>query len=457
MRSVLLVVLASLVGVIAGGARVASASPASWPVAEHRLRNGLRVVLAPDPALGDVTLLLRYDVGSGDDPNGKEGLAHLVEHLEFQGSRQVPLGQHARMIEESGGGGIDGVTGFDGTEYFETVPAPALELALWLERDRMATVAESLTDASVAHERAIVADEYRLNVYDSRTALVERVLQNEVFPPWHPYHRATLDGDVGASRRDVLAFLQTWYSPANATLVLAGPFEEARAFALVEQYFADLPSTSPPVRPRLPRTWRVGDVVLDLSAPVSSRVVLACWATPARGEPGDRALDVVAEVLAGDGALLRRRLIAADKADAIGVHEHSWREGSMFRIEVALGPVDTAATAGDAIEASLAQIAQGVPGGVVERARARLEKRRALALETSSGRAHRLVDWHGGPDPWGENTYADVDAASVALAVREYLVPHARVAAVVYPHMQHMFAVASGVRVITESRTEREP
>src|SRR5579862_4400292 len=125
------------------------ASAAAPAIEEHRLPNGLRVVLAPDGGLDDVSVVVRYAVGSADDPPGREGLAHLVEHMMFDGSKHVPKGEHGRLLEAAGAWGMNARTSPDATTYFETVPSNQLPLVLWLESDRMGYLRDAVVDGEV--------------------------------------------------------------------------------------------------------------------------------------------------------------------------------------------------------------------------------------------------------------------------------------------------------------------
>jgi zinc protease len=448
MRAALVVMAVATFG---AAERAASAFDIHLPVQRARLSNGLRVVLAPDDALADVGLIVRYDVGSSDDPNGLEGLAHLVEHLQFSGSRHVARGEHERLLEAAGCDQQGAQTGLDATIYWETVPPEALPLALWLERDRMAFAGDRLDGAVVEREKNIIGLEYRSGLFDREAGLVGTAVANEVFPPWHPYHQPEYAfSTIGAiSLRDVRAFLRTWYSPANAEIVVAGHFDPAATTSLIERYFGGLPAAPPPERPALPPLGETRDVVLDLSAGVADKLVMAAWRTPGLGAPGDLELDLAATLLFEH---LREKLVRSGLARSVAVRQASARRGSMFVLNVRFEMTASVVPIGDEIQSAIASLQTLAPASEVADARRIWRERRLLTLETSLGRAQTLSDGRSTEDPWGVEDYAQLDAEAVSDAARTYLVPARRVAAVVYPWTR---AVPSDVRVVIESRTER--
>jgi zinc protease len=255
----------------------------------YELANGMRVVVAPDLSLDEVTVVVHYAVGSADDPEDKDGLAHLVEHLMFDGSEHVGRGDYARWIARVGGESISATTSLDSTNYMATVPPEQLALVFWLESDRLGFLSRRLDEQTLQRERAIVTDEARDRDLDRPFAAVRSAGLNKIFPEWHPYHR---DYYPSASPHitldDVRAFLRTWYSPRNATVIVVGRVEEPVVLALAEKYFADLPGARPPDRPALPGQWRVGNQRVDVTAHSSHDEVTFMWTAPALDLAGDR-------------------------------------------------------------------------------------------------------------------------------------------------------------------------
>jgi predicted Zn-dependent peptidase len=399
------------------------------PLEEQRLLNGLRVVLAPDDALPDVSILVRYDVGSADDPDGLEGLAHVVEHLEFDGSTHVAQGGHARLLTSAGATNINGQTTRDDTLYMETVPPGALDLALWLEAERMAFVSEHLHEAAVTRERAIVGREYSEKGLNQPLGILSSLVSNEVYPDWHPYHASSepfTDIDrIGLG--DVQAFIRTWYTPGNATIIIAGHFDPNVASALVDKYFGARPAREMPARPPLPTPPPPGDLWLGVSLAMTREYSLMSWRTPSLGEPADRALDVVARILAGPDGRLTRKFVRGDGgALAINAQQASFAQGSTFYVSVMPSGTVPIRALVPLVQAVVASLPDDVSDDEVAAAKRWLKNRRERLLETSMGRAIVLADpsHHG---TWGLDEYLGIDRTSVADAARRYLAPRERV------------------------------
>jgi predicted Zn-dependent peptidase len=436
LRFVVMHVQSALGAAIAGAilvlvsSRPASADGWSAPIERYELTNGLRVVLAPDDSLPDVSVRVTYDAGSADDPDRLEGLAHLVEHVAFAGSRDVGPGDHAHLLALAGATGVGGSTGPDVTNYFETVPPEGLERALWLEADRMGFQRDFVQGTIVERERTIVGHEHHLRTSDSVWGTLDAFAWDEIFPGWHPYHLPSdgLSAIARADVSDVRAFLRTWYVPGNATLVLAGHFESARAKALVEKHFGRLPAGSTPRRQPLPAVPVPGNLWIEIEAPIVSDYAEMYWATPARGDPGDRALDLAVRLLAGPGGWLTKKLAdGGGPALAIDVKQTSMRRGSAFRVEVF--PAAGAGLSGLllAVQSEMASFAAHLTAADVDAAKAWIRQSRLLNLE-GSGRRASTLSLEGS---WGLDDYQGIDAAAVADAVRRYLDPVHRVTMVV--------------------------
>jgi predicted Zn-dependent peptidase len=222
--------------------------PLDYPIMTRTLDNGLRVLVSPDHTVPTVTVNLWVGVGSRHEPPGGTGLAHLFEHLMFQGSANVAEGEHFSLLMEHGGT-LNATTWFDRTNYFETVPTGALELALWLEADRHGHLLEAVTQANLDNQRDVVKEEKRQR-YDNQpygTAIAD--LGSLVFPEGHPYHHPTIGSmhDLDAATlADVHAFYSRHYSPANTVLSLVGDVDPEAGFDAVEHHFGPLANPAPP-------------------------------------------------------------------------------------------------------------------------------------------------------------------------------------------------------------------
>lgn len=283
------------------------------PSRTHVLRNGLRVVAHEDRGAPLVTVHLMFRAGSRDEVPGRTGLAHLLEHLMFEGSQHAPKGHFDDVLERVGGTN-NGSTWLDRTNYYETVPTHAMELPLWLERDRMAFFLPTLTEEILELQRGVVINERR-QAYENRPyGLADERLHELLFPENHPYSWPTIGymRDLEAiTLDDARAFYQTYYAPGNAVLVFAGDVDADRAFQLAERYFGDLPAGPPlpepaaaelPPPPRVPRETMEDDV--------SFPRVYQAFAVPGYGTEDWVALDTLAYLLAdGDSSRLQRALV----------------------------------------------------------------------------------------------------------------------------------------------------
>jgi zinc protease len=405
----------------------------SLPVEEHVLPNGMRVLLAPDPTLDDATVLVRYEVGTADEPADKEGLAHLVEHLMFSGSKHAP-GGYGRFVEKAGGWNLNGMTSLDDTRYFVTVPSEQLPLVLWLESDRMGFLAQTVTEAALRRESSLIADEMRERVDDGILGKVGETSFGEVFAPWHPYHRAFEADALGkSSMADVQAFLRTWYTPRNATLVVTGHFDPGVVLGLATRYFGDLPASDPPVRPALP-AWNDSDVRVEMRAGVIRDFATVAWPTPAFGDPGDAELDFAATILADPHGRLQQALVESGLAVRVWARQRSLRRASVFSVAAAAADGPSADSIGQVIQRVVRDLAREVKPEEVERARTEIMDMMVLRLQTSGGRAQRLAS-PGQRDRWGVDTYAHIQPADVERALRAMLA--GRQTVVVVHHDSH--------------------
>ena len=222
-------------------------------VEEHRLGNGLRVVLAPDRTTAVTGVNLWYGVGSRNETDGRTGFAHLFEHMMFQGSAHIPKNGHFHHIERVGGS-ANATTWFDRTNYFETVPSHYLDLALWLESDRMGWMLPAMTDEKLENQRQVVMNERRERYDNQPYGDWDERIQSLLFPARHPYHHTvigSLEDIAAATLEDVHDFFSTYYLPNNAVLSICGDFDPGHALARVGHYFAPIPRG--PAPPRLPR------------------------------------------------------------------------------------------------------------------------------------------------------------------------------------------------------------
>lgn len=375
----------------------------------HRLDNGLELAVMPDPRSPAVAINLSFVVGSVDEDPHATGFAHLFEHLMFQGSAQVAPGEHMATIE-SLGGSINAYTSSDRTVYHETVPPGALELALWLEADRMRSLDISRTNLDA--QRDVVAQE-KAQRYDNRPYgdLLE-LLVAQHFPASHPYGHLPIGSMAHlaeADLADVTAFHERWYRPSNAKLVICGGVTTRAAVDLVERHFGDIEDVAVPERGALPdpepRPTR--QVV---RGQVPHPLVFTSWLGPRADEPSHLALDLGLGIL-GDGqaSRLHRRLV---KERAVAQETHTFllsnlRGASLAVIQArpAEGKDPDEVTA--ALEEELVSF-NGPDAQELDRARARAERDWLEELATVAGRAAVAADaWLTHGDPERMNSHLD--------------------------------------------------
>jgi zinc protease len=285
------------------------------PFERHRLDNGLKVVLSPDRTVPIAAVNLWYGVGSRNEPAGKTGFAHLFEHMMFQGSQHVPKNRHFELIERVGGT-LNATTWFDRTNYFETVPSHYLELALWLESDRMGWMLPAMNQEKLDNQREVVMNEKRQR-YDNQPYgdWAER-LQGMVYPPEHPYHHTVIGSmeDIqAATLEDVERFFRTFYVPSNAVLTVAGDIDVGRTLELAKRWFGEIPPGvpippipgSPDLDPKIGRTVRA-----EVEAEVPLPRLIMGFRAPPFSSPDFAVAEVTRAVLGtGRASRLYRRLV----------------------------------------------------------------------------------------------------------------------------------------------------
>jgi predicted Zn-dependent peptidase len=285
---------------------------------ERRLANGLRVIVAPDHVAPVVAVNVWYAVGSKNEQPGRSGFAHLFEHFMFQGSRHVGKAEHMAIVQ--GAGGVaNGTTYFDRTNYFETLPSHRLELGLWLEADRMATLLDALNQENLDNQRDVVKNEKRQS-YDNRPygSFYERMAA-AVFPPGHPYHHTPIGSMAdldAASLEDVRSFFSTWYGPNNAVLSIVGDVDDDATFAAAERYFGSIPPVPsvPVLRDASLPPHLGGEVRETVEDAVPLVRIHVAYRTPPFGTPAFDALEVATQIAAGgQGSRLHRRLVREDR------------------------------------------------------------------------------------------------------------------------------------------------
>jgi zinc protease len=268
------------------------------PYAKRTLPNGLDVIVHEDRRVPIVAVNLWYHVGSKNERPGRTGFAHLFEHLMFEGSEHYNGGYFLPL--QQAGALLNGSTNSDRTNYWEVVPTSALELALWMESDRMGYLLPALTRERFETQRGVVLNERRQNYENRPYGMALMALSAALFPPDHPYHWLTI-GDAEDLRamefEDVRSFFRTYYHPANASLALAGDIETERGFELAEAYFGEIPAGAKPSSVHAEASV-AREVRLVLEDRVELPRVYMAWHSPAMFAEGDAEADLLADLLA---------------------------------------------------------------------------------------------------------------------------------------------------------------
>ncbi|HSP87986.1 MAG TPA: pitrilysin family protein [Ignavibacteriaceae bacterium] len=303
--------------------------------------NGLNVILYKDKSLPLVSVNIWYKVGSGNEREGKTGLAHLFEHMMFQGSENVPKEMHFRFIQEVGGS-LNGSTNTDRTNYYEKVPSNYLELVLWLESDRMGYLVPSLTEEKLKNQLDVVRNE-RLERYENQPyGLAWEIISSNLYPKDHPYGWPTIGfmQDINYNLDEVKNFFTTYYSPSNANVVIAGDFNSSRIKDLVEKYFGEIPSTKVPEFIVSKNGALKENVILTRKENVQLGRIYFAWHTePAFGKY-DAHLEVLSDILSGskNSRFYKNLVFEKELAQDVSAYQHSGKYGGSFMIAATARP-----------------------------------------------------------------------------------------------------------------------
>ena len=412
--------------------------PLDYPIHRLTLPNGLRVVVSPDHTVPNVTVNIWVGVGSRHEAPGRTGFAHLFEHLMFQGSRGVRSGEHFEALMAEGGR-LNATTWFDRTNYFETVPTGAVELALWLEADRHGHLLDAVTQENLDNQRDVVKEEKRQR-YDNQpygTALID--VYATVFPEGHPYHHPTIGSMAdldAASLDDVHAFFRAHYGPDNTVLTLCGDLTPEHGFALAQRYFGDLPASADPRRPDHPQLEPLDRPVrLDRREVVPNDRLHIAFRLPVDETDEFTAASVAMDCIGGLAtSRLVRRLVRHEQT-ALGAHATAWGfvdGASLGFVVLDVAPGTDAGAVESAFVEELTAFLDGGPTAVeLESSLAQSERSWLSALASQEERAdllsHHLL-LHDDPDV--VNTHLDrlraVTADDVVEAARRWLRPESR-------------------------------
>ncbi len=303
---------------------------------KYKLNNGLDVILYQDKNLSTVAVNIWYRVGSANETKGKTGFAHLFEHMMFQGSKHIPKEGHFRYVQEAGGT-LNGSTSHDRTNYYESLPSNYLELALWLESDRMGFLLPALTQEKLDNQKEVVMNERRQRYENQPYGLSWEILFSNLYSEDHPYHWPTIGWMKDIEKfelEDVKNFFQKYYAPNNASLVIGGNFEIEEAKELVQKYFNEIPSGEE-INPIISSEQKLNKskVITHEDNVQLSRIYLA-WHTVKIFEEDDRTIDLLSEILSGGKNSRLNKLLVFDKqiAQDVTAFQYSGKLGGSFII-----------------------------------------------------------------------------------------------------------------------------
>jgi zinc protease len=420
----------ALLAAVALSSSLAAQGPLRVPVTVDTLPNGLTLIIHQDPSVPVVTTNVWYHVGSGDEKVGRTGFAHLFEHLMFMGSKNAPYPQFDRLLEAAGANN-NGSTTTDRTNYYESGPASALPLMLWLEADRLGWMLETMDDPKVDLQRDVVKNERRQSYENQPYGLAYENLVAAIYPQGHPYSWSTIGSMAdlsAASLEDVKDFFRTFYTPNNASIVVAGAVNPDSVRALARQMFGEIPRGPAIDRPR-PTTFTLRDTTIVLEDRVQLPRVYLAWHTVPEFSADDAALDIAAYILAGarNSRLTQALVFQRELATNASAFNSSKRLDGDFQVVATARPGLALDTLARVIDAELRRLASEPPTArELEQAKNSIEASFLNGLEFVDAKADRLNAYYyatGTPDYFQQDLdrYRRVTAADVSRVVRQYL------------------------------------
>lgn len=308
----------------------------------YRLDNGLTVILHEDHSAPVAAVVVMYNVGSKNEKKGRTGFAHLFEHMMFQGSQHVGDDEHFKLLQEVGGN-INGTTSSDRTNYFEVVPSNYLELALYLESDRMGFLLPAMTQEKLDNQRDVVKNERRQRIDNQPYGTADEKIDKALYPPDHPYSWPVIgymEDLSAATLEDVKEFFRIYYAPNNAVLAVAGDFQPAQVRGWIQKYFGPIPRGTEIPRPQPVPVTLSEEKRLVLEDRVQLPRLYMHWPSSPIFTREDAVLDVLADILgSGKNSRLYKSLVYERQvAQSVSVYQQSQMLASKFAIEVTAKP-----------------------------------------------------------------------------------------------------------------------
>ena len=416
------------------------------PITQFQLDNGLNVILHEDHSLPTVSVNVWYHVGSGSEKPGRTGFAHLFEHILFEGSKHVPEGKFDRWLEEAGANN-NGSTTEDRTNYYEDLPSNALELALFLESDRMGYLLDVVTPEHVDGQRDVVKNERRQRIENQPYGRIRIALPELLYPSDHPYSWSVIGSmeDLSAATdEDVKEFFRDFYGPNNASLVIAGDIETGKARELIEHWFSDVPRGREPPVASPPESSLKAEKRVFFQDRVQLPMIHMAWHSPAFYADGDAELDMLSSVLSdGKNSRLYRRLVyEMEAAQAVAAYQSSKKFSSSFNILALAKPGHTLDELEEVIIEEVEKVKEeGAAERELQRAKNQYEASFFRSLELVggfSGKADRLNSYYyhtGKANYFNEDLdrYRAVSLSDVKEAANRYLPWDRRVVVSIVP------------------------
>ena len=427
---------------------------------KYTLPNGLEVILHEDHSAPIVSVNTWYKVGSGDEKPGRTGFAHLFEHIMFMGSQNVPVGAFDTMLEAAGATN-NGSTSEDRTNYWENLPANALELALWLDADRMGYLLPTMDKAKLDLQRDVVKNERRQGVDNVPYGRADETILAALYPKSHPYSWSVIGSlaDLSAaSLDDVKDFFRTYYAPNNASLSIAGDFDPVKTKAMIAKYFGPIPrGPKLPPRPKLAPIVVPRDTFLVLEDKVQLPRAFYTWPTVKEFHPDEAPLDFLANVLASDknSRLYKRLVYDMQIAQSVRASNGTGRLAGRFELNVLPKPGQKPADLDKVVREELAKI---INGGITPRELARVKNsyrssflNRLASIGGFGGKADLLNAYNyaiGTPDYVQQDAarYERVTRADVQRVARRYLAKPKVVLTVVPEGKKELMLTAGSAR-----------
>ena len=398
---------------------------------EYKLDNGMRVILHQDKSTPIVAVNIWYHVGSKNEVPGRTGFAHLFEHMMFQGSKHYNKDYFGPLQEA--GANINGSTNGDRTNYFEVVPSNFLELALWLESDRMGFLLDAMTQEKLDNQRDVVKNERRQRYDNQPYGTAFEKISELIYPREHPYNWTTIGSMAdlsAASLEDVKSFFRTYYSPTNASLVIAGDFETADAKKWVDKYFAPLKNGTTDIeRPAPPKPEINGTMRFQMEDAVQLARLYMVWHTPAQYSEEEAPLDILGAILSsGRGSRLQKSLVYDKQiAQDVGASNSARELAGMFFLSSTAKPGQNTEQIEKEVLAEIEKIKQTPPTEEeITRALNGIESSSIFSLQTVLGKANQMNQYAtfvGKPDYFQTDLerYRKVTPADVQRVAKQYL------------------------------------